>query len=427
MAYPARPLTISELTQEIREVLEENFFDVTVTGELSNVTKHASGHVYFSLKDEQAQISGVMFKGNVARSQYKAFQEGQRVVARGSISVYPPRGSYQLVVKAISPAGLGDLYLQFEALKNKLTEEGLFDASRKRALPAFPSAVAVITSPTGAVIRDIIQTVKRRFPPLQLLLIPATVQGTGAEQSLMCAIQIATQIADISAIILARGGGSMEDLWCFNSEALARVIAACPIPVVSAIGHETDFTIADFVADVRAPTPTAAAEMLTPHQDELKNQLTDLAEHLNRFLYRQLQDEQLNLSTWQDRLAQAVQSTIDIERQNCLLQANSIKNAASEVLLKESSALEVLRHQLVYESLTQIQHQKSQLAEYKAALMMHDIQQTFERGFSLSTINGMNIADMDINDSEDAKMLETHYKHGVLLSQIFSPSTTKTQ
>ena len=267
-----RVFSVAELTLAIRGLLEEEFDDVWVAGEISGVKRATSGHFYFTLKDEQAQLGCACFR-NVARTLRFKPQDGVAVLARGRIDVYPPRGSYQLLVEALEPRGYGALQLAFEQLKKKLAAEGLFDESRKRALPPAPARIGIVTSPTGAVIRDMIQILSRRFPGIHVRLYPALVQGEGSVEAVVEGIEYFGASGWADVLIVGRGGGSLEDLWTFNEEPVARAIAACPAPVVSAVGHETDFTIADFVADLRAPTPSAAAELVAPEREQLLEQV----------------------------------------------------------------------------------------------------------------------------------------------------------
>jgi exodeoxyribonuclease VII large subunit len=264
-------LTVSDLTGLVRRRLEGDFGDVWVEGEISNLRNPGSGHYYLTLKDAQSQLRTVVFR-SVARVVKFALKDGLSVICRGHITVYEPRGEYQLVVDYVEPKGAGALQLAFEQLKERLAGEGLFDAARKRAIPFLPARIGVITSPSGAVIRDILHVLKRRFPAIPVLLLPVPVQGPGAAGRIADAIDEANSLADRlrpDVLIVARGGGSLEDLWAFNEEIVARAIAASAIPVVSAVGHETDYTIADFVADLRAPTPSAAAELVAPRRDQL--------------------------------------------------------------------------------------------------------------------------------------------------------------
>ena len=262
--------SVAEITARIRMLLEgdADLQDVAVSGEISNMTRARSGHWYFTLRDAQAGLRCVMWRSAAARQRF-APQEGDAVQALGRIGVYEPRGEYQLYATQLRPMGVGDLYAQFEALKRALEAEGLFDAERKRPLPAFPRVIGVATSPQAAAFQDVCKVLRRRYPLAQVWLSPAAVQGMDAPAELRAALARLNDEAEVDVILLVRGGGSIEDLWAFNDEALARAIAASRLPVVSGVGHETDFTIADFVADLRAPTPSAAAELVAPDAGEL--------------------------------------------------------------------------------------------------------------------------------------------------------------
>jgi exodeoxyribonuclease VII large subunit len=256
-----RALSVSQLTELIRGALEPEFVDVWVEGEVSNLTIAASGHWYFSLKDEKASIRAVAWKSQARLIRFRP-KDGMKVVARGSLRVYAPKGEYQISVELLEPLGKGSLQQAFEELKEKLDKEGLFAPERKRPLPMLPQRIGIVTSPTGAVIRDILRVLERRFANVEVLIYPARVQGAEAAGEIVAGLRALGDLGRLDVVIVARGGGSLEDLWPFNEEAVARALAACPVPTVSAVGHETDFTIADFVADVRAPTPSAAAEMV---------------------------------------------------------------------------------------------------------------------------------------------------------------------
>jgi exodeoxyribonuclease VII large subunit len=273
--------TVSELSQEIKNLLEKRFPDVWVTGEVSNFRGATSGHLYFTLKDAGAQIRAVCFRNQARYLKFKP-QDGIAVIARGHLSVYEARGEYQLCVDYLEPAGIGALQLAFEQLKQKLAAEGLFDPARKKPLPALPRTVGVVTSPTGAVIRDILRVLKRRFRNMNVLLYPAKVQGEGAAEEIVRGLEYFNKHTVADVLIVARGGGSLEDLWAFNEEAVARAIAASEIPVISAVGHETDFTIADFVADLRAPTPSAAAELVVHRKQDFVDELRERARHMGQ-------------------------------------------------------------------------------------------------------------------------------------------------
>jgi len=277
--------TVSELTQDIKLVLECAFEEVVVEGEISNLRQPSSGHNYFSLKDSSAQIRCVFFRGDAAKVKFK-FSDGMQVVCYGRVGVYERDGQYQLVVARMEPKGQGALQLAFMQLKEKLAKEGLFDEARKRPLPFLPKAIGVITSPTGAVIRDILNVLERRFKDAHVVIYPVRVQGDEASGEIVQAIEDMNNSKEVEVLILARGGGSLEDLWCFNEENVARAIYKSDIPIISAIGHETDFTIADFVADRRAPTPSAAAEIVLPSRQELEEKI----QHLMLYLKRSLED-----------------------------------------------------------------------------------------------------------------------------------------
>ncbi len=262
-----RVLTVSELTADVRRLLEDRFFEIWVEGELSNCKVWNTGHLYFTLKDANAQIKGVMFRSSLRLLRFKP-QDGLRVVARGRISVYDPKGEYQIVCEHLEPEGLGALQLAFDQLKKRLIAEGLFDQARKRPLPALPRKIGIVTSLDGAAVRDIINVLRRRYANAHLVIRPTRVQGEGAALDIARGLRAIARVKGVDVILVGRGGGSIEDLWSFNQEVVARAIAGSPVPVISAVGHETDVTIADFVADVRAPTPSAAAEIVVARKDE---------------------------------------------------------------------------------------------------------------------------------------------------------------
>jgi exodeoxyribonuclease VII large subunit len=271
--------TVSELSNRIRTLLEEKLFEVWVEGELSNCKIWNTGHMYFTLKDANAQISGVMFRSALRYLRFRP-TDGLRVVARARVSVYERKGEYQIICEHLEPAGLGALQLAFEQLKQRLSAEGLFDARRKRPLPVLPRKIGVVTSLDGAAVQDIIKVLRRRHPNAHIVIRPARVQGEGAALDIARAMRAIGQVRGVDVVIVGRGGGSIEDLWAFNEEVVARAIAGCPVPTISAVGHETDVTIADFVADLRAPTPSAAAEMVVTRKDDFCAHLDRLTERL---------------------------------------------------------------------------------------------------------------------------------------------------
>lgn len=317
--------TVSMLNNEIRLLLETHKNNILLIGEISNFSKPSSGHWYFTLKDERAQVKAAMFRSN---NQHLGFipHDGMQVIMRATVTLYEPRGDYQLVVNKIKPYGEGELQQKFDALKLKLSQEGLFDQKHKKAIPKYAKTVGIITSQTGAALQDILHVLKRRDPTINVIIYPSQVQGNPATKNLIQMVQLANQRKECEVIILARGGGSLEDLWCFNEESLARTIFASQIPIISGVGHETDFTIADFVADMRAPTPSAAAEMVSRNRDDmlqfanrlvqrlefaldfyLKQQQNDYASLVHRLKYQhpalQISRKQLKLNTLTDRLS----------------------------------------------------------------------------------------------------------------------------
>lgn len=302
----ARVFRVAELNFAIKELLESNIPLLWVRGEISNFVKAASGHFYFSLKDDQAQVRCVMFR-HKNQLLKEPISNGQQVEVLAAATLYEQRGDFQLTVEQMRPAGLGILYERFERLKQLLQSEGLLAAERKRALPAFPSCVGIITSPQAAALRDVLTTLRLRLPSLPVVLYPAPVQGTGSAEKIAAAIAAANRRAECDVLILCRGGGSIEDLWAFNEEIVARAIAASDIPIVSGVGHETDFTIADFVADERAPTPTAAAQRVVPDRFALLRGLQDQAQHLQRAQRNRLQNAMQAVDYLQRRLVHPAQ------------------------------------------------------------------------------------------------------------------------
>ncbi len=293
--------SVSQVTQKIRQQLEAGFTDLWIQGEVTNVRPSGSGHLYFSLKDDAAVLSAVHF-GWARKKPAFVMKDGLAVLCHGKISVYPPRGSYQMIVDKIQPLGAGILQLQFEELKAKLLAEGLFDPSRKRPLPKFPKTVAVITASSGAALQDILTVMARRAPQVCVRIIPSLVQGDGAPKQLCTALEMVNRWKLADLILLARGGGSLEDLWCFNDEALARTLARSEIPVISAVGHEIDFTIADFVSDLRAPTPSAGAEMLSQAWVEALPLVRESSHRLQQLVRRDLQHRRQLLEHLRARL-----------------------------------------------------------------------------------------------------------------------------
>src|SRR5256886_10920673 len=324
----SKVLSVSELTRSIRGTLETKFGAVWVQGEVSNYKLHPSGHQYFTLKDARAQIACVIFRNTMAPLR-QPLSDGAQVQVYGNVSVFEARGQYQLSVQIIQPRGLGVLQAKFEALKRKLDAEGLFDPARKRALPKFPHRIGIVTSPSGAAIRDMLNVLKRRAPWLQILITPVRVQGTGAAQEIAVALrELATPNENwpaLDLIVLARGGGSMEDLWEFNEEILARAIVDLDVPIVSAIGHEIDFTICDFVADLRAPTPSVAAELIVPDMVDLRRHLDIVERALLRELLKRLRDAQQQVDHTRETLRRCLAHKIDNYRRSLIHMARTLQ------------------------------------------------------------------------------------------------------
>ncbi len=336
-----KPLTVTELNVYIKNLLESNrtLSAVSVTGEISNFTDHRSGHLYFSIKDSESQIKAVMFRSQRIRLKFDV-SEGMKVTVRGSVSVYSQTGTVQIYVNSIEPDGVGALYLAYEQLKAKLGNEGLFDDSNKKSVPKYPSRIGVITSPTGAAVRDIINVTKRRYPLADIYLYPSLVQGEGAEENLIDGLDYFEKSKLVDVIIIGRGGGSIEDLWAFNSEKLARKIYSINIPIISAVGHETDFTICDFVSDMRAPTPSAAAEIAVPDIKELLVWLCDAEGRLSSLLMRSVERKRDKLSLISNNKLFKFPNSITEDRKNAV--SALITDAEGAFKLRISEAKERL-------------------------------------------------------------------------------------
>lgn len=331
--------TVSELTRKIRGLLEETFPRIWVGGEVSNCRRHTSGHVYFTLKDEQSQLSVVLFRNDAARLRFK-LEDGLQINVEGQITVYERRGNYQLIASKAEPVGYGALQLAFEQLKRRLDEEGLFDEERKKSLPRFPQRIGVVTSPTGAAIRDILNVIDRRFSTVEVLLYPSLVQGEGAAEQIAAGIRALDTEANVDVIIAGRGGGSLEDLWAFNEEIVARAIYECETPVVSAVGHEIDYSIADFVADLRAPTPSAAAELVVEEREAIVAEIAQLRDGLLRSVEARLTEDEHRLelaaSSYgfrrpEDMLVQYEQQLDDLRERTLGLQARRLDDCENRI------------------------------------------------------------------------------------------------
>jgi exodeoxyribonuclease VII large subunit len=391
---PVFVYTVSDLTREIRDILESNFPSIWVEGEISNCHLHSSGHLYFTLKDDRAQIRAVMFRSQV---QYLSFvpEDGMHVLCLGRLGVYEARGEYQLYLDFMEPRGVGALLLAFEQLKARLAREGLFNQERKRRIPFLPRVVGIVTSPTGAVIRDMLQILGRRFPNLQVVVRPVKVQGEGAAEEISQAIEDLNQWPGVDVIVVARGGGSLEDLWAFNEEKVARAIAASKVPVVSAVGHEVDYTIADFVADLRAPTPSAAAELIVPLKADLERAILDLRTRLLHAMEKNLKDRRAHVSNFMGRLQDPRRR---VRQERLLLDEllSSLQRAMKAELKLKRSLLE--QRAAVLETLSPLKilgrgysivrrHPQREIIREASSLSKGDLLDiTFHRGTALCTV-----------------------------------------
>ena len=349
---PAGPISVSELTTRLKNQIESEFGAVHVEGELSNCKQWSSGHLYFTLKDDRAQLRGVMFRTTVQRLKFKP-EDGMRVVARGRISVYEQKGEYQIVADAFEPAGAGALQVAFEQLKKKLQGEGLFDAARKHPLPVLPRRIGVITSLDGAAVRDIVRVLTQRHPDARIVIRPARVQGDEAAADLIRALAAIVRVPEIDVVIIGRGGGSTEDLWAFNDERLARAIAACPVPVISAVGHEVDFTIADFVADVRAATPSNAAEIVVDRADNFRTRIRQAERRLTLVASAQIDRRRTATGRLDTRLLQWPTRVVMRDR-DCQELGFRLEAAAIDALASAGQRFDALRRRLEQRDLRRI-------------------------------------------------------------------------
>jgi exodeoxyribonuclease VII large subunit len=449
---PAEPvvLSVSALTRKVRGLLEDGIGEVWVEGEVSNLRRQSSGHAYFTLKDSGSQIACVLFAGQTAQLRSMNFADGVQVQLQGSLTVYEPRGNYQIIVRRIQERGVGALQAKFEELKRRLDAEGLFDSTKKRPLPKFPRRIGVVTSPTGAAIQDFLNVLHRRQRGIEVVICPVRVQGKGAAAEIAEAIRLlgdpsTTGLPPFDVIVVTRGGGSLEDLWEFNEEAVARAVAASPIPVVSAVGHEIDFTICDFAADFRAPTPSAAAEILSADSGELLDKLQHLAARLGRpvlmrldglsnqlialertalFLEprRILQEKQQTL----DRLLEDLQSTAEsaphqlrllLERHARILAGHRPDLKISEL----SRRLATYRDTLERRADSQLQHEKSTLARNAAVLRALNPAAALARGYTITMDENGQIL-RSATDASNSNELTTRFHDGEVKSHIRKPT-----
>ena len=378
-------LTVSQLNQTVGRLLERSFPLTWIAGELSNVTRAASGHWYFTLKDAGAQVRAVMFRG---RAQYVDFspREGDKVEVRATIGLYAARGDFQLNVETMRRAGVGNLYEAFIKLKSRLAAEGLFDMERKRELPVFPRTIGIVTSPQAAALRDVLTVLRRRVPHIQVVLYPTAVQGDGSAEKIATAIHAASHRAECDVLLVCRGGGSLEDLWSFNDERVARAIADCAMPVISGVGHETDVTIADFVADLRAPTPSAAAELAATPWEDWFAALGQHADDLTDALRRQLEDRTQTLD-WLAHRLQSPGAAIRHQQLRLLTLQNRLQHATTTPLVAARHRLDKARQRLLH-ALPDTRMATARLASRATQLSAAHASRVAERSYKLDALHG---------------------------------------
>lgn len=433
--------SVSELNRETKELLSTHFSFIQIEGEISNLSQPSSGHIYFSLKDNRAQIRCAMFKSQLRRLTFTPTQ-GEKVIISAQVSLYEARGDYQLIADKMQQVGEGDLQIAFEKLKSKLFNGGLFDQSIKQSLPSLPLHIGVITSPSGAAIHDILSVLKRRFPAIPVLIYPTAVQGNAAKSEICKAIETANQQKQVDVLLLARGGGSLEDLWSFNEESVARAIVKSKIPIISGIGHEVDFTIADFVADLRAPTPSAAAESAVPSQLSWSNNFQAIEYQLQQIIQRQLTQHKQTINWLNKRLQQQhpgqqyqrhAQTLDTLETRLQRIIQTKIKHA-HHLLTKQSNTVErhnpanrIIRYQeqldYLHNRLNSAVEHKLETLKTKQSAIIHTLNAvsplaTLERGYSITSNHSQtsivsNSKQLSVND-----MIETRFAHGSAISQI---------
>lgn len=435
--------TVSRLNFEVRDLLSAELPAIWIEGEISNVRRSGPGHVYFTLKDEECQVSCAMFR-NRSRTLRFPLEDGLQVLARVKVDLYPTRGSFQLIVEHMEQSGEGALRRAFDALKARLSAEGLFDAAHKCALPALPKRIGVITSPTGAAVRDILSVLSRRFPAIPVIVYPVPVQGQGAGKKLASMVNVVDQRAECDVLVVSRGGGSLEDLWAFNEEVLARAIYHCSIPIVTGIGHEIDFTIADFVADQRAATPSAAAELITPDAHEWQQRFADLTDRLTHSLTgqmtrrrerlrwtlqrlvhprRRVQDMAQRADEVRLRLTRAVKNQIsDYTRDLSILNVRLSRHSPDAILKLHWGAFQALNRRLEFSIAQRLSKGRSQLHTLQRAFEAVGPQQTLERGYAIITREPSGEILRDASTINPGEPIKARLKSGSLTAQV---KTTK--
>ena len=442
--FPHRDVyTVSRLNYEVRDLLTAELPSIWIEGEISNVKQSGPGHLYFTLKDEECQVSCAMFRNRNRSLRFRP-EDGLQVLARAKVDLYPVRGSFQLIVEQMEESGEGALRRAFDALKARLSNEGLFEAEHKLPVPSLPGRIGVITSPTGAAIRDILSVLARRFPAIPVLIYPVPVQGRGAGDQIAAMIAQAGARAECDVLLLSRGGGSLEDLWAFNEEVVARAIYRCPIPVVSGIGHEIDFTIADFVADERAPTPSAAAELVTPDAEEWKQRFVELGHRLEssigsqmiqrrerlgwmlkRLVHprRRLQDMAQRADEAWSRLGRAMKSLLgEIASELKVLDAQLARHSPDNVLKFHRGEWQTLSRRLQIAMSQKINQERGQLRTLTRAFEAIGPQQTLGRGYAIITREKTGEILRDANSVEKGEQIRARLKRGSVIAKVEKPT-----
>jgi exodeoxyribonuclease VII large subunit len=449
----ARMLSVAELTRSIRGLLETRFSGVWVHGEISNYKLHPSGHQYFTLKDQRAQIACVIFRNTLPPFR-EPLIDGTHVQVYGAVSVFEARGQYQLSVEVLQPRGLGVLQAKFDALKRKLEAEGLFDPARKRALPKFPARIGIVTSPSGAAIRDMLNVLRRRAPGVQILINPVRVQGSGAAAEIATAIRELnepnTNWPAVDLIVVTRGGGSIEDLWEFNEEIVARAIAASSVPVVSAVGHEVDFTIADFVADLRAPTPSAAAELIVPDVGDLARRVTELAVCLRRCfesflthaqtrlrflseralareLLNRMRDSQQQVDLARETLLRRTEGRLQIERVALLNAAKALRaRSPQREISARRESLAQLHRRFATGPIRFVEHARQRFTQMAGVLRVMGPEATLRRGYSITSDTAGNII-TSVAAVRPRTKIKTRVSDGEFASEVVREQSPKSK
>lgn len=431
-------LSVSELNARARELLESNLFGLWVTGEVSNLTRAASGHYYFSLKDNRAQVRCVLFKG-IANSLNLPLKEGDHIEVSGKISIYEARGEFQITITSVRQKGLGQLYEAYERLKQQLFQEGVFSAERKQPLPSHPQTIGVVTSLSAAALRDVVTTLRRRHSGIQVIVYPTAVQGAGSDKQIVAAIETANQRQEVDLLIVCRGGGSIEDLWSFNEEQVVRAIAASRLPVVSGVGHETDFTLADFAADVRAPTPTAAAELVSPDLNQLRQNIRLYQDTIRHLLQQRYYDAAQKLDWLANQLLHPKQNMLQQQKgitqlsQQLQLNMQRLIRQQQQTLIQQHQKLVLLQPKTMIlkqqlNNLIQTLHQvwktefnqkKYALQQQKNLLTAISPQQILARGYSVVT-NKQGHVITDGNTLKLGQQLNIRFAHGDRYVQVLA-------